>query len=127
MRWRVAATVAFGLLIGAWAYLDIRLYDEQGALHTALQEPAVVIGLLALAVLTGVVVGRGWVLLALIAPVAARAHLQGEGYRGPDGIEALSSPPSIAILIWFGLMLLIGVGVAHLWRLFKSQRQSLQP
>lgn len=124
---RIAATTAFGLLLGTWAYLDIRLYDQPDSLYETLHGAPIYPALILLAVLTGFAVGRGWVLLSLLGPVASLAYLQETGHRGPDGVSALTSAPSIAFLIWFGLMLLIGVGIHHFWRERREQRPAEQP
>lgn len=124
MKQRIAATAVFGLLLGAWAYLDFWSYEDHYSLHATLHGPVVVPILLALAILVGAIVGRGWVVLALAGPVISLAYLeQTSGHRGPDGISPLSSAPSIFFLVLFGLMLLAGVGVSHLWRQLRDQRQ----
>jgi hypothetical protein len=122
MKWRIAITAAFGLLLGAWLYLDEWSYDRPGSLHETLNDPLVAAAMLALAILTGFLVARPWVLLSLAAPIASLAYLQSTGKHGPDGISPLTSPPGIAHIVWFALMLGLGLGFAGIWRQFKNRR-----
>jgi hypothetical protein len=121
MKWRIAITAAFGLLLGAWSYLTEWSYERPGTLHETLNDPLAA-AMLVLAILTGFLVARPWVLLSLAAPVVSLAYLQSTGKRGPDGISPLTSPPGIAHIIWFGLMLCLGLGLAGIWRQFKDRR-----
>jgi hypothetical protein len=116
-------TIAFGLLLGAWAYLDEWSYERSGSLHGALQDPLIVVSLMLLAILTGFLVARPWVLLSLAAPIASLAYLESTGKKGPDGISPLASPPGIAHILWFALLLAVGLGLAHLWRQFVDWRR----
>jgi hypothetical protein len=122
MRWRIAITAAFGLLLGAWSYLVEWSYDRPGSLHETVDDPLIGLGMLALAILTGFLVARPWVLLSLAAPIASLAYLQSTGKHGPDGISPLTSPPGIAHIIWFALMLGLGLGLAAFEHQFKDQR-----
>jgi hypothetical protein len=122
MKWRVAITIAFGLLLGAWSYLAEWSYERPGSLHETLTDPLIAIAMLVLAILTGLLVARPWVLLSLAAPIASLAYLQSTGKHGPDGISPLTSPPGIAHIIWFALMLGLGLGLAAIWRQFKDRR-----
>jgi hypothetical protein len=122
MKLRVAITTAFGLLLGAWAYWAEWSYERPGSLHGTLQDPLVISALMLLAILTGFVVARPWVLLSLIAPITSLAYLQTTGHRGPDGISPLTSPPGIFHIVWFALLLALGLGLASLWRQFKDWR-----
>lgn len=122
MKWRLAATTAFGVLLGTWAYLAEWSYERPGSLHGTLEDPLVVVPLMLLAILTGFLVARPWVLLSLIAPIASLAYLQSTGKRGPDGISPLTSPPGIAHIVWFALLLAVGLALASLWRQFRARR-----
>jgi hypothetical protein len=126
MRWRIALTTAFGLLLGAWSYLVEWSYGRPGSLHETVDDPLIVVAMLALAIITGFLIARPWVLLSLAAPLASLAYLQSTGKHGPDGISPLTSPPGIAHIIWFALMLGLGLGLAALWRQFKD-RGGLRP
>lgn len=120
MKWRVAITAAFGLLLGAWLYFDEWSYERPGSLH--LDGPLVGIAVTLLAILTGFLVARPWVLLSLLAPIASLGYLQSTGKRGPDGVSPLTSPPGIFHIIWFALLLGLGIWFASLWRQFKDWR-----
>jgi len=122
MKWRVAITITFGLLLGAWLYLDEWSYERPGSLHETLSDPLVAVAMLALAILTGFLVARPWVLLSLVAPIVSLGYLQSTGKHGPDGISPLTSPPGIAHIIWFALMLGIGLGLAAVWRQLRDRR-----
>jgi hypothetical protein len=122
MRLRIAITAAFGLLLGAWSYWAEWSYDRPGSLHETLDNPLLALAMLALAILTGFLVARPWVLLSLVAPIGSLAYLQSTGKHGPDGISPLTSPPGIAHIIWFALMLGLGLGLAAIWRQFKDRR-----
>jgi len=68
-------------------------------------------------------VARPWVLLSLAAPIASLAYLESTGKKGPDGISPLTSPPGIAHIVWFALLLAVGLGFAYLWRQFTAWRR----
>jgi hypothetical protein len=121
MKWRIAITTAFGLLLGAWSYLTEWSYERQDSLHGTLNDPLVATAMLVLAILTGFLVARPWVLLSLAAPIVSLGYLQSTGKHGPDGVSPLTSPPGIAHLIWFALMLGLGLGLANVWRQFKDR------
>ena len=122
MKLRLGVATAYGLALTGWAYLDIRLYGSQGTAYDLLHKPVMAPALMLLAVLTGFVVGRWWAILILMGPVLSLGYLQDRGYQGPDGISPLTSPPSVFFLIWFGLLLLVGVAASHLWRHLKAER-----
>jgi hypothetical protein len=123
MKWRVAITTSFGLLLGAWAYFAEWSYERPGSLHGTLDDPLVLSTLMLLAILVGFLVARPWVLLALVGPIASLAYLQSTGKKGPDGISPLTSPPGIFHIIWFALLVALGLGLASLWRQFKAWRR----
>ncbi len=122
MKWRVAITTAFGLLLGAWLYLVEWSYERSSSFHEIWHGPLVAIALTLLAILTGFLVARPWVLLSLLAPIASLGYLQSTGKRGPDGVSPLTSPPGIFHIIWFALLLGLGIWFASLWRQFKDWR-----
>lgn len=122
MKWRVATTTAFGLLLGAWSYLAEWSYERPGSLHDTLNDPRVAVAMLVLAILTGFLVARPWVLLSLAVPIVSLGYLQSTGKHGPDGVSPLTSPPGIAHIIWFALMLGLGLGLAAVWRQFRDRR-----
>jgi hypothetical protein len=122
MRLRIATTTAFGLLLGAWSYLNEWSYDQPGSLHETLNDPLVAVAMLALAILTGFLVARPWVFLSLAAPIVSLGYLQSTGKHGPDGISPLTSPPGIAHIIWFALMLGLGLVLAAIRRQLKDRR-----
>ncbi|MDX6601933.1 MAG: hypothetical protein QOF13_1135 [Solirubrobacterales bacterium] len=123
MKWRLAITTAFALLLGAWCYLDEWSYERPGSLPDTLNDPLVASALMLLAILTGFLVARPWVLLSLVAPIASLAYLQSTGEKGPDGISPLTSPPGIAHIVWFALLLAVGLGLSSLWRQFEDRRK----
>jgi hypothetical protein len=125
MRWRIATTTAFGLLLGAWSYLAEWSYERPGSLHEMVDGSYIAVAVMLLAILTGFLVARPWVLLSLAAPIASLAYLQSTGRRGPDGVSPLTSPPGIFHIIWFALLLGLGLWLASLWRQFRAQ-QSLR-
>jgi hypothetical protein len=120
MKWRIAITAAFGLLLGAWLYIDEWSYDRPGSIH--LDSPLIAIAAMLLAILVGFLVARPWVLLSLLPSIASLGYLQSTGKRGPDGISPLTSPHGIFHIIWFALLLALGLGLAGLWRGFQSRR-----
>jgi hypothetical protein len=127
MKWRAAITIAFGLLLGAWCYLDEWSYDRPDSLHETLNDPLLATALMLLAILTGLLVARPWVLLSLVAPIASLAYLQSTGKKGPDGISPLTSPPGIVHIIWFALLLAVGLGLSGLWHQFENRRKLAKP
>lgn len=122
MKPRLAITIAFGVLLGTWAYLDEWSYERAGSLHGTLDDPLVVVPLMLLAILTGFLVARPWVLLSLVAPIASLGYLQSTGKKGPDGISPLTSPPGVAHILWFALLLALGLALAALWSQFRGWR-----
>jgi hypothetical protein len=122
MTWRIATTTAFGLLLGAWLYLVEWSYERPGSLHGTWDGPLFAIALTLIAILAGFLVARTWVLLSLLLPIASLGYLQSTGKRGPDGISPLTSPPGIFHILWFALMLGLGLWLASLWRQLKYRR-----
>ena|GEM_PF-3141998 len=122
MKARVALTIALALLLAAQAYLAEWSYQQEGSLHATLTSAAIVLPLLAFTVFCGALVGRAWVLLALLGPIASLGYLQSTGHIGPDGISPLSSPPGIAHIVWLGVMLGLGLAIASFCRYLKETR-----
>ncbi len=122
MAWRIATTTAFGLLLGAWLYFVEWSYERPGSLHETLTESVIAITVMLIAILTGFLVARPWVLLSLFLPITSLGYLQSTGKRGPDGISPLTSPPGIFHIIWFALLLALGLWLASLWRQFRDRR-----
>ena len=122
MIWRIATTTTFGLLLGAWLYLVEWSYERPSSLDEIWHGPLVAIALMLLAILSGFLVARPWVLLSLLPSIASLGYLQSTGKRGPDGISPLTSPPGIFHIVWFALLLGLGLWFASLWRQFKDRR-----
>jgi hypothetical protein len=122
MRLRIALTVAYGVFLGAWAYTDEKSPGGLfGDLHSSTTFELLV---LVLAVVVGFAVRRTWALFALLGPLLALGYLQVTGYISPehDGAAPLLSPPGIAFFVWFGLALLIGVGLGRLQGIASSAK-----
>ncbi len=111
---RVALTVVLAVLLGFWAY------ERLDTVEISVGEPLVEFveagsgfGLVAIVIAVGFVVARPWALLALVGPVLSLAYAEIQGERGSDGVEPLTSAPSIVRLFILGLLLLLGVGVGR--------------
>jgi hypothetical protein len=78
--------------------------------------------LMLLTIVVGFLVARPWVLLALTGPISSLAYLQSTGKKGADGVSPLTSPPGIFLILWFALLLALGLGLSALWRQFKERR-----
>jgi hypothetical protein len=120
MRWRIAMTISYGLLLGGWLYFNAWSYERPDSLH--IDSPLAGIAVMLLTILTGFLVARPWVLLSLLAPIVSLGYLQSTGKRGPDGVSPLTSPPGIFHIIWFALLLGLGIWLSSLWRQFKDWR-----
>jgi hypothetical protein len=109
---RAALVIAYGTCSAAWAYADQKQIDlySQGVCDF-LHSMAFSVGFfLLLPVFVGWLVGRLWVLAALIGPLATLGYLQVTGYVSPwhDGASPLGVP-SLVILSLSGGLLLLGV------------------
>jgi hypothetical protein len=109
---RVALVVGYGACSAAWAYADQKQIDlySQGV-YDFLHSPVISVGfLLLLPVFVGWLIGRLWVLVALIGPLSTLGYLQATGYVSPwhDGSPPLGVP-SLVILSLSGGLLLLGV------------------
>ena len=122
MKWRIAITTTFGLLLGAWLYLVEWSYERSSSFHEIWHGPLVAIALMLLAIITGFLVTRPWVLLSLLPSIASLGYLQSTGKRGPDGVSPLTSPPGIFHIVWFAALLGLGLWFASLWRRLIDRR-----
>ena len=122
MRLRLALTIACGLTLGVFAYTGEKYEYAGGVWETLHASDLFLFAVMALAVVTGIVVRRIWVLLALLGPLLALAYLQASGYVSEwhDGSPPLGLP-NIVQLIWFGLLLLLGLGVGSLGSLWTRR------
>jgi hypothetical protein len=114
MQLRLALTIAYGAFIGAWAYTDEK---SSGGLFAELHSStSFELFVLVLGIAVGFAVHRIWVLVALLGPLLTLGYLQLTGYISPwhDGTAPLLSPPGISVFFWYGLTLLLGIGI---WRL----------
>jgi hypothetical protein len=117
---RIALTALFGLLLAFWTGEVTR-----GGLFTGSDLAGV--ALYAIAFLAGAVVGRWWVILALIGPYVTLAVLEitdSPGWPGDWRDEPLLSPPGIAIPLEIGMVMLLGVlfGTFCLWLSARLRR-----
>jgi hypothetical protein len=114
MRSRIAATAAYGVVLGFWFYIDQKQIDiySQGTydlLHSSL---FLVVFALALPILVGFFVGRWWAVAALAGPLVPLGYLQATGYVSAwhDGVPPLGLVNCI-IVAEFAIPLLAGVGL----------------
>jgi hypothetical protein len=115
---RIALTLAYAVLLGAWAYLDQKQLDSYSqATYDVLHATAFELSFLGLAILVGFIVRSFCVLLALIGPLLSLGYLQVSGYISPwhDGVDPLLSPPGVSLFIWFAAMLAGGVWLGTRW------------
>lgn len=103
MRIRIITTLGGVIILGLWIY-----GEEKG--NAFLAGTAGGLCALAFALVIGALVGRWWVLFALIGPLAALGYLEVTGFvvEAGDWREPLFSPPGIATLVWLGAFLLLG-------------------
>lgn len=118
MKLRIGIVIAYGLAAGAAMYANA--HDHIGG--------GLYLGLLALGVFVGVLVGRAWALLALIGPLASLGYLQAIGYveTNHDGIDPLLSAVGFSRIFWLGLAVLIGMGIRALLRPLTRRRTTPQ-
>lgn len=117
MRPRILLTIACALVLGVYAYTGQK-YEYSGGLFEDLHASDLVyLSLVALTFLTGLIVRRVWVLLALLGPLVSLGYLQATGFVSEwhDGTAPLLSPPGISFFFWFGLPLLLGLAVGYAW------------
>ncbi|HWA55552.1 MAG TPA: hypothetical protein VG816_15390 [Solirubrobacterales bacterium] len=117
MKLRIGIVVAFGLLSGALMYVDAHEYLDDG----------VMLGLMGFGLITGIVVGRTWSLLALLGPLVSLGYLQVIGFRelDHDGVDPLLSPPGIGKLVWLGLVILIGIAIRAGWDRWTDRKRAI--
>jgi hypothetical protein len=121
MLLRAALTIAYGLMLGVWAYTDQKASGAVfGDLHNSVPFELFV---LLLGIAVGFAVGRAWALLALLGPLIPLAILEADGFVSPshDGTEPLFSPPGISLFVWYGLMLLLGIGLRRGWERLRTE------
>jgi hypothetical protein len=116
IRWQVAVVAAYGLIAAAWAYAGQRQIDLSTAAYDLTHDTFAVISFVLVSILTGLAVGRLWVLLALLGPLLTLGCMQATGYISPwhDGAEPLTSFSGIASLAWLTILLLAGVGLSRM-------------
>ncbi len=114
MKLRVGIVLVYGILAGILMYANAHEYVDD----------RLVLGLLGLGVLTGVLVGRWWSLLALLGPLLSLGYLQAIGFRelNHDGVDPLLSAPGISKFFWLALPLLIGIAIHLGWRHWRASR-----
>ncbi len=126
MKARVALTVIYGVVLGAWFYVDQKQIDiyAQGTYDLLHNTVFGIAFFIILPIAVGWIVARWWALGALLGPLASLGYLQASGYISPwhDGAPPLGFPS------WFGLfllgaLLLLGVGIrtGFIWRGFDSR------
>lgn len=121
MRVRLALTAVYGALLGTWFYADQKQIDlySQGVYDVLHSTAFGFTFALAFPILVGWLVGRWWVLGALIGPLASLGYLQASGYVSPwhDGAPPLGFPGWFG-LFFLGALLLLGVGIrtGFIWR-----------
>jgi hypothetical protein len=110
-RSRIYLSVAYAVVLGLWTFADQKSVDLSPGRHDELVE----LGFLTLTVLTGIAVGRWWVLISLLGGLLPLIYLQETGYLGHgfDGADPIA-PSSISDLVWCGVALLLGVVARHL-------------
>jgi hypothetical protein len=120
--------MACAIALGVWAYTDQK-HRYSGGVFEGLHDSALfLLSTAILTVVTGIAVCRWWALLALLGPLFALGYLQVSGYISPwdDGTAPLLSPPGISRFVWFGLLLLAGMGLRHLWDLGRLSLRNLR-
>lgn len=111
---RAVLVIGYGACWAAWVYADQKQIDlySQGV-YDFLHSMGFTVGaFFLLPTLVGCLVGRIWVLAALIGPLATLGYLQVTGYISPwhDGSPPLGVP-SLIILSLSGGLLLLGVAL----------------
>lgn len=101
MAWRVLLTIAYALICGAVMALD----NSEGISAVLLAA----VGLLALVV--GFLVGRWWVVFAVLGPIPGRTI--GWDAAEHDGHAALSTPYVVTLIGLVALPLLTGVWLSR--------------
>jgi hypothetical protein len=124
MTLRVAATIFYALSMGALSAEGAYDLDPPGILGDAWNSPAGGIAIVSLGVVVGAFVGRWWVLLSALAPVAVATYLLAIGHEGftleVDAVWNLILSP-IAVTI-AAVPLLIGLGLRKVWDARRQRR-----
>lgn len=109
--------LAYAVVSGIWIY-----GEKRGDVIVGRDVGGAVV--LALAVGVGAIVGRWWVLLALIGPLLALGYLQAIGYvsASDDGADPLFSAPGVSVILWLGALILVGVGIGSVCRWWSHRR-----
>src|SRR3954447_17109422 len=115
---------AKGIAVVGYAFASFALimvvHDDSGPLGPSwsLYLPLI------LSVLVGFFTARWWAIVGVIGPGAALALLELQGFSTQEewGDRPLASPPGIATLIEFGLVILLGVGAGLLARELRRGR-----
>lgn len=108
MAWRVLLTVAYAAAFGA----VLALHNLEPGVGEA---PAIVV--FALAPVVGFLVGRWWVLLAVVGPLAG--HAIGWDPASNDGNPAFWPPYVFFLTILFATPLVIGIGLRQAWSAWR--------
>lgn len=114
MTWRVLLTVLYAGVSGALAALENSSAEIPDALPIAVWLAAPVVAFL---------VGRWWVLFAVVGVLAGRVIGWDAGEN--DGNPALWPPYVVMIIVFLGFPLLLGVISSHAWQ--SRRRRIAQP
>jgi hypothetical protein len=110
MLWRVLLTALYGCVFGALVALEN--FDPG-------MSDAPLIAISIAAPLIGFLVGRWWVVLAVIGVLAGRAIGWDPGEN--DGNPALWPPYVATTIVFLGLPLIVGVTLSHAWRSWRGR------
>ncbi|HEX5713434.1 MAG TPA: hypothetical protein VFX85_08995 [Solirubrobacterales bacterium] len=111
MTWRILVTALYAGVLGALMALE-----NSSGIPDALLLGAWLAGLG-----VGFLVGRWWVLVALVGMLVGRAIGWDPGEH--DGVPAFSPPHVLTMVVFAGLPLLLGVAISGIW----ERRRSREP
>lgn len=126
---RVLLTVALGVVLGLSTWLGVHGLSPSGGVEEVVNSPAGVAVYLAFLILVPLIVGRWWVVCALVGRFAALAILQLTGHVVID--DGAADPLSLLSLIGlavYGLFILALVGIRVVfdgWRARRLARPSV--
>jgi hypothetical protein len=122
MKARVIFTVACGLLLAAWSYVEWKQGIPADNFHAVIDSRVFKVGIVAAVVLAGFLVGRWWVVLAWVGPLVVLWSLQATGdfALGFDGATPTAFS-TIFIESAFAMMMLLGVGLRRIWDDFRAR------
>lgn len=122
MKARIIVTAACGLALAAWSYVEWKQGIPSDNFHALRESAAFELGIVAAVILIGFFVGRWWVVLAWIGPLAVLGYLRATGDFAPgfDGATP-TSLSTIFIESASALMMLLGVGLRRTWDDFRSR------